>query len=424
MIELRLLENALSDQREELRQKSRKHYCMRQEEQLVDLNSAQAQVVIGVRRSGKSTLCYNVLRRAGVNFAYVNFDDERLASLAGADLNAVLEVLYKLYGNFTHLFLDEIQNIPEWYLFVNRLLRREIRVLVTGSNAKLLSGELATHLTGRHHAITLYPFSFADHCAFKNVDTTSHATQAVAERRAAFDNYLTQGGFPELYTVSNHMAYIDGLVDSILKRDIEQRFKLSYKAAFERMAQHLMNIVPTIVSESSLRSLFELGSPHTVKNYLGYLQQAYMLLAIDRYSTKSRLRVTGQKLYAVDVSLMDQRQGALAGLNSGWRLETVVLIELLRRAKRNGRDVLYYRERSCECDFLVCRGRVVEQAVQVCYDLENPRTLRREVNALLAVARATNCQQLLLVTDHHYMDLVEEGYTIAVRPAYDWLLNM
>ena len=105
--------------------------------------------MIGVRRSGKSTLCYNALTRKGVKYAYVNFDDERLINLTSSDLNDVLEVLYKIYGDFNYLFIDEIQNIPEWYLFVNRLLRRQMHVVITGSNAKLLSGELATHLTGR-----------------------------------------------------------------------------------------------------------------------------------------------------------------------------------------------------------------------------------------------------------------------------------
>lgn len=109
-----------------------------------------AQVVIGVHRSGKSTLCFNVLHESRVKYAYVNFDDERLFQLKASELNDVLEVLYKLHGGFTHLFLDEIQNIKGWHLFVNRMLRQGMKIIITGSNAKLLSSELATHLTGRH----------------------------------------------------------------------------------------------------------------------------------------------------------------------------------------------------------------------------------------------------------------------------------
>lgn len=148
MIDIRTLENILSDQAEEIASKQQLTFCQRKEEELVDLDSPQAQVIIGVRRSGKSTLCYNVLQRAGVKYAYVNFDDERLATLSVEELNNVLEALYKIYGKFNYLFIDEIQNIPGWYLFVNRLLRQNLHILITGSNAKLLSGELATHLTG------------------------------------------------------------------------------------------------------------------------------------------------------------------------------------------------------------------------------------------------------------------------------------
>lgn len=140
----RVLENILADQAEELAMKQTIRFCQRKEEDRIDLDSTQAQVVIGVRRSGKSTLCYNALTRKGVKFAYVNFDDERLIRLTADDLNDVLEVLYKINGDFNYLFIDEIQNIPEWYLFVNRLLRKMMHVVITGSNAKLLSGELAT----------------------------------------------------------------------------------------------------------------------------------------------------------------------------------------------------------------------------------------------------------------------------------------
>lgn len=167
---IRILETILADQAEELAFKQTLRFCKRKEEDFIDLKSTQAQVVIGVRRSGKSTLCFNALTRNGVKFAYVNFDDERLIGLRAEDLNDVLEVLYKINGDFQYLFIDEIQNIPEWYLFVNRLLRRQMHVIITGSNAKLLSGELATHLTGRHHAIPLYPFSFAEYCEVKDVD--------------------------------------------------------------------------------------------------------------------------------------------------------------------------------------------------------------------------------------------------------------
>ena len=270
----RILETILSDQMEELVQKQNIRFCRRPEEDSIDLNSTQAQVVIGVRRSGKSTLCYNALTRSGVKFAYVNFDDERMIHMTGDDLNDVLEVLYKINGDFNYLFIDEIQNIPEWYLFVNRLLRKQMHVIITGSNAKLLSGELATHLTGRHHSISLYPFSFAEYCEVKNVNVKSMTTRAIAARRAAFDEYMSQGGFPELQFIRDDKEYIDGLVNNILRRDIEQRFKVVHTYAFEQMAHHLLNVAPAVVVDKTLQETFGFKSQHTAKNYVSYLKQA------------------------------------------------------------------------------------------------------------------------------------------------------
>ena len=165
------LERILKDQREELFNTDYSLFITRREETEIDLDSHLAQIVIGVRRSGKSTLCQKVLLQSKVQFAYVNFDDENLVELKKSDLDALLENLYRVYGEFTHLFLDEIQNIEGWHLFVNRLLRLGIRLIITGSNANLLSGELATHLTGRYNQIELYPFSFLEYCTINNIKT-------------------------------------------------------------------------------------------------------------------------------------------------------------------------------------------------------------------------------------------------------------
>ena len=213
MLDKRIIEQVLSEQYQELSSQGKMEFCSRYEEELVDLDSNMAQVVIGVRRSGKSVLCYNVLRKHEKEFAYVNFDDERFEHLQSGDLNTLLEVLYKIYGDFKYLFLDEIQNVDGWHLFVNRLLRQRMHVLVTGSNAKLLSGELATHLTGRYEQIELYPFSFSEYCLCKGMDVRSNTTKAEAFRRTAFDEYLKQGGFPELLYKKNKVRYVAALVD-------------------------------------------------------------------------------------------------------------------------------------------------------------------------------------------------------------------
>ena len=424
MIDKRALEFILTDQQEELDNRETETLCHRAEENAVDTQSTQAQVVIGVRRSGKSTLCYQVLHAKDIKFAYADFDDERLATLTSDQLNDVLEVLYKIYGEFQCLFLDEIQNITGWHFFVNRMLRKKMHIIITGSNAKLLSGELATHLSGRSKEIALYPFSFKEFCIMKGIDTDKRTTKAEAFRRTAFDEYLKQGGFPELLAIKDNRNYVGNLVDNILKRDIEQRYKISYKAAFEQMANHLMNVSPAIVVTTDLASRFKFKSEHTAKNYVKYLKEAYMLIGIQKYSQKSRLRAVQEKIYTVDVAMMDQRDNAFAGDNLGHRLEAIVAIHLHRKCKMSGWDVYYLNDRSGECDFVVCKGNKVIQCIQVSYDISAEKTRKREINGLLLAARQTKCQNLLLLTDHESSEIEESDIKMKVQPVYEWCLEL
>ena len=424
IIDKRELEKILVDQQEELQAKQSVKFCARKEIGLVDLSSPQAQVVIGVRRSGKSTLCFQALEKAGVKYAYVDFDDEQLKGLTSDGLNDVLEVLYKIYGNFSYLFLDEIQDIEGWHLFVNRLLRKNIHIVITGSNANLLSSELATYLTGRNKEIDLYPFSFAEYCEMMGVEQSTVSTKAEAFRRAAFDDYMRSGGFPEKYAMSDSSFYVSGLVKNILVRDIEQRYGVAYTDAFERMANHLLNVSPTVVSVPDLAETFDIKSKVTVRNYVKYLKDSFVLIEVQKYSPKSRLRVTQEKVYAVDVAMMDERENAFAGENLGWRLETIVLMELKRRSRLIGGDIYYLADRAFECDFLLCKGNVVKQAIQVSYDVSTPKTRKREINGLLAAAKKTGCADLLLLTDHDYENVEVDGREIKVRPVYNWAVGI
>lgn len=420
LIDKRTLEVILNDQKVEIDNWSEEYLCSRNEENLIDLNSPQAQVIIGVRRSGKSTLCLQTLTNAKVKFAYVDFDDERLAGLGTGQLNDVLEVLHKIYGDFKYIFFDEIQNIEGWPLFVNRLLRNKIHIVLTGSNAKLLSNDLATHLTGRSSEINLYPFSFAEYCMIKGVDCKLHTTKGIANQRKAFDEYVQQGGFPELINIKNSKKYITNLVDNILKRDIEQRYHIAFPAQFENMAHHLLNISPYIVSTSDLADIFNFKSPHTVRNYIAYLKQAYVLIGIKKYSPKSMMRTTQEKVYAVDVAMMNQRENAFAGENLGWRLETIVLSHLIRKCQYEGWDIYYLKDRSGECDFVVCDGNKVLQCIQVSYDISSEKTRKREINGLLLANKHTKCENLLLLTDHEFNEIEKGGHHISVRPVYEW----
>ena len=425
MIDKRFIELVLTEQKEEAELRLSECVISRDEENLVNLDSDLAQVVMGVRRCGKSTLCFNVLKKSGVKFGYVNFDDERLISGSVDDLNNILEILYKINGHFTHLFLDEAQNIEGWHLFVNRLLRKGMKILITGSNAKLLSHELSTHLTGRYDAIEVFPFSFKEFCEFNSIDRNLLTTSGIAVLRDSFDRYLKSGGFPEILKGASPKRYIDNLTGNILNRDIRQRYKLRYFSSFSRLSYHLLNVVPYIVSVANLSELVGIKSPQTIKNYIDYLTEAYLLLELKKFSFKSRLRLTDEKLYAIDVALMDNRRDAMSAENIGWRLETIIFLHLIRRSQVEDFDLFYYKKdsRSKECDFLKCKGNKVEAIYQVAYSISNPKTKKREINALLELAQSTGCEKLYLVTDFEREILEIDTKIVKIIPAYEYLLQ-
>lgn len=242
MIKERLILQVLAEQRDEISEYNPSEWVSRREESLFEFESSMAQVVIGVRRSGKSTLCHKVLLEHGIRYGYVNLDDDRLLGIKAEDLNTVLSCVYQLYGtDVPYLFLDEIQDVDGWHLFVNRLLRSKMKIFVTGSNAKLLSSELATHLTGRYNEIRLFPFSFAEYCTFHQIDTAGITTKAEASRKSAFMDYIGTGGFPELQRIRNKRGYIESLISAILEKDIKRRFKIRNVDALRKIANHLIN---------------------------------------------------------------------------------------------------------------------------------------------------------------------------------------
>jgi predicted AAA+ superfamily ATPase len=209
-----------------------------------------------------------------------------------------------------------------------------------------------------------------------------------------------------------------------LKRDIEQRHKIKYVEAFERLAHHLMNIAPATIVESELASVVGIKSNHTVNNYINFLKEAYLMLGIKKFSNKSRQRVRAEKVYPIDVALMDSRQDAFAGENVGWRLETIVYIELLRRNRPINRDVYYYKnDNGYEADFVVCRDNVVEEIYQVSYDISKEKTLKREMRGLITASKETRCNNLYLITDFQREEVIVEDKKVHIVPAYEWLIN-
>lgn len=412
----------VADQKEELKLIDPKDLCSRIEESQFDISSPLAQIVIGVRRSGKSTICHKVLKERGIPYAYINFDDERLYKLQAEDLNSLLEAIYMVYGDFQYLFLDEIQNIEEWFLFVNRLLRQKMHLVITGSNAKLLSSELSTHLTGRYNQIELYPFSFAEFCRYRKVDIKDITTKGVAFKKAAFEEYFKKGGFPELYEVKNTRGYIQGLLDSIIRKDIQQRFKIKYIESLRMLANHLIDNFGQEIIYSDLAERFGFGSSHTVENYVSYLKQAYLLLGIHKFSFKSRERIRNEKGYMVDTAFITERDDAMNGQNLGWKLENIIYVELLRRNKPLFYDIFYYREQY-EIDFIVCEGNKVRELIQVSVDISSTKTYNRETTALCKASASLKCENLTLITLNEDRIVEIEGHTIKIIPIIDWLLQ-
>ncbi len=416
----------LSDQRDELAAIDQTSLIIRPEEASIQLNSKLAQVVIGMRRCGKSTLCLQRLVHSDIPFAYVNFDDERLSTLKTEQLDDVLQALFRLNGNFSHLFLDEVQNIKAWPLFVNRLLRQGLHLILTGSNANLLSGELATHLTGRYHQIELFPFSFAEYCQAKGTDTQSLSTKSDALRLRTLDHYLQNGGFPEILNTEQPAGYILSLLNAIVNKDICKRYKIRYKETLWNLANIVLDRVCQETSTLELAQKLHIGSSHTVDNYLGYLINAYLIQPVRKFSFKSVERKASVKYYAADMAFISHHDDLLPMQNLGWRLENVVFNELRRRINAESQNIYYIKQnREFEVDFLVTDLSRVQELIQVTYDFSDPtpKLYNREIGGLVKAAKLTHCPRLTLIVMEGTTQTIEkDGFRIQVIRATDWLL--
>ena len=421
------LKRILQSQREELLALNTSELCTRPEESELQLDSKLAQVVIGVRRSGKSTLCQKVLIESGALFAYVNFDDERLRTATPDDLDDILLMLYEIYGNFTHLFLDEVQNIADWALFVNRLLRQQIHLIITGSNANLLSGELSTHLTGRYHQIELFPFSFMEVCQVQGLDTSSSSVKASGLRLHALSQYMVEGGFPELLSLpeTNRYDYLQSLLHAIIEKDICRRYRVRYKKTLSDLANKMLD---WFCQEKSLQSITaELGiqSIHTTKNYLQYLQDAYLLYLLPKFSLKSSERTMARKAYSIDPAFISTHENALLTESYGLRLENVIALEIARRLHREYQQVYYLRkEHEYEVDFVVVERSRVKELIQVTYDFSKPsdKLYNREIDGLIKGSAYTHCDNLTLIMMYGENGIIQkDGKTIRKVTADEWL---
>jgi predicted AAA+ superfamily ATPase len=295
---------------------------------------------------------------------------------------------------------------------------------VTGSNAKLLSSELATHLTGRYNEIRLYPFSFSEYCAYHQVDTSGITTKADAARKSAFMDYIVTGGFPELQSLRNKRGYIESLIGAILEKDIKRRFKIRNMDALRKIANHLINNACQEVNYEDMSSFLGI-SDKTCKKYTDYLRQAFLIQMLTKHSFKSKNRIRNPKSYIVDPGFQNNREYSMAGENIGWRMENVVFIELLRRCAYDFRDVYYYKAnpRAKEVDFVICDKDQAQELIQVAYEIDTPKSWNRETTALLQASGPLNCNNLTLIAFSNTRDVKLEGKTIHVISAIEWLLS-
>ena len=413
----------LTEQKEERDSLPLESYCARNQLKEVDVFSPLAQVVMGMRRSGKTVLCHQALHTAGVNYAFINFDDETLANLDASQLNDVLQAAYVVYGDFNHILLDEIQNVQGWELFVNRLLRQKLHVVLTGSNSNLLSQELGSHLTGRYKEIELLPLSFKEYLAFSNMPQLPATTRGNARRLESYKTYSMHGGLPESYQVGDWRNYIKTLYNAILFKDVCRRYNVRYPKVISQLSSILLDNFCREVNYSDIAKALSVKGVHTLQNYTSYLEKAYLIKLLPKFSFKPLRRNQFEKAYAMDLGILSAFSGIAAeGGNDGWRMENLVYLKLY--ADHSTKDYeLFYWKNGCEVDFVLSRKQRVLKLIQVAYDLSNTKTRQREINGLLQASSRLSCDDLSIVTLTEKTTLQQDGKNITICPITDFLMG-
>ena len=424
------LKQIIVDQRDELKSIFEKEKIIDREalnKYSAFLKSGLIKVITGPRRAGKSILCYQLLKDK--TFAYINFDDENLAGLKTEDLNLVLKAFYEIYKEPEFILLDEVQNIEKWELFANRLKRQGFNLVVTGSNAKLLSKELATHLTGRHFPLELYPFSFREFLKLRNVKYQKEylTTKQTALIRRELESFLSSGGFPEGLKEPNPKRYLASLYSTILTKDIILRHRIRHIKTIKEFSNYLVSNFSCKVTFNKLKNIFSLKSIHTAQNYLHFLEECYLFFLIERFSFKAKEKVTApRKVYAIDTGLINAVSFA-SSKNTGRLYENLVAVELMRRKAFFPKLEIYYWEdySGKEVDFVLKEGPRIKQLLQVCYDIENYDTKMRELKSLIKAAKEIRAKRsdLLVITSDYEGEERFKKKTIKFIPLWKWLLE-
>ncbi|MCD4736325.1 MAG: ATP-binding protein [Bacteroidales bacterium] len=344
-----------------------------------DLDSPFINIISGIRRCGKSTLVQHIRQMNVEKDYFINFDDNRLTNFTVNDFEKLYEAFLELYKQEHTFYFGEIQNIACWERFVRRLYDEGNKIIITGSNAMMLSKEMGTHLTGRNIKTELFPFSFAEYLRFKKIEidkNTFYSGLKTATVKKAYGEYISTGGFPEFMKTGN-LNYLQNIYENILYKDVIVRHKIRNEKTIAELSHFLMSNIAREFSFTSLRKILGLANAVTVKEYIGYLENSYLLFSINKfdYSIRKQL-VNKKKVYAIDIALADSISFEFSE-NTGRKLENMVFLQL----KRLGFEIFYHR-RKHECDFILRKkGRTIN-AIQVTRSLESQKVREREINGL------------------------------------------
>jgi len=422
------IKNVIVDQREEIEEIIRREKIIEREipkeELLKFLAHPNILVISGVRRSGKSITSFMLLKDK--SYGYINFDDERLAGFEGKDLNQIIESFYELYGTkLDYLIFDEIQNVENWQLFANRL-RRTKKIILTGSNANLLSGELSTHLTGRYIDFTIYPFSFREFLKFKEVFLNIenlHSTKSIVQVKKLLNDYLSLGGFPEVYKFGR--AIVSRVYSDIINKDVLFRHKIKHKTAFKKLAKILVSNFGNEIVFNKLKKRVPVKDVHTIRNYIDYLENTYLIFLVEKFSFKLKQQmIAPKKVYCIDNGIVKSMAFQFSE-NIGRFMENMVAVELCRRKIYSGEEleVYYWKNYSGkEVDFVVKGEQKVRSLVQVCYNIDDLNVKERELNSLIEASKNLRCDDLLLITWDEEGEEKCKDKRIKILPLWKWLL--
>ena len=414
------MKTLILDQRKERDELMSRPYLMRKSAQDTDLllDSHLIKLITGPRRAGKSTQALMMLRNK--NFAYLNFDNYQLLEAWDADL--VMRMLDDVYPGYEYILLDEVQNLEAWDLWVSELYRRGKNLVITGSNARMLSSEMATVLTGKYLQVEMLPFSLEEFFNWNRLDLHALKAEHKTESLVLADDYLRNGGYPEA-VASRQLArsYLDTLFDSIIWKDVAKRHKVRNVSDLNNLAVYLVSNFCNPLSANELAEALNFSSVNTTKKYMDYLHEPYLFYYLSRYDNKLKLmKKAPRKVYVVDNGFVASKAFALDD-NLGRLLENQVFIELIRRGYDIEKTIFYYRSRNDkEVDFVLREGTRIRSLVQVCYDMSSPKTEKREVDSIIECAGELKCDNLVIVTYNEKRTIEKDGYKIDVVPVTEF----